>query len=283
MLVLAAVSDLQFQKTAQRGPRRSFTPGGARRRRGMPPSENDPRPPRGDRPFVDPNARRGPGPGGRAAPCAVPVRSPLILYTPCDDCPSLAPVLLAMGEMRHHSGRVESHRRPPGSLARPPVRRGDAVRLAAVYSTSSRTRAPRPLPAELRWVLEDAMAQPPALCRRSSRSPRAARVGPAAPCARWFGARPPDLPRPAGISSPAAPRPLRATACSRNPGFTIEDVAQNGSATPRRRRSSSTRAQVSRPHGRRNAPVADGGRGDPPASVQGFLTPRAFARRRNVS
>ncbi len=193
----------------------------------MPPSKRsaaapwryDPRPPRGDR-RRRPNARRSPGPGGRAAPCALPV-APVDPVYPCDDCRARSGTPRD-GEMRHHAGRVESHRRPSGSLARPPVRRGDAVRLAAVT---------RPAHDRARTAAGRAALGP----GRRHAQPRRRADDPAGRRAR-----------------PRGPRHLRALVRARRPGTACSKtrasrsrMSPNGSATPRRRRSSSTRASIS--------------------------------------
>src|SRR5882724_2177137 len=157
--------------------------------------------------------------------------------------------------MRHHSGRVESHRRPPGSLARSPVRRGDAVRLAAVTRPAhdrARAAAGRAaLGAGRRHAQPRRRADDPAGRRARPRGPRHLRA--------LVRARRPA--EPAGYPRRGA-RPLCAPP-AQGPGLHDRGCRQtarlrSGEDAP------AARAQVSRPHRRRNAPVADGGRGDRP-------------------
>ena len=140
----------------------------------------------------------------------------LILYTSMT--PPLAPVLLALGQcgIRQVVLRgVDDH----------PERLGDLVAAEAMHAASHRlldqlTAALAPLPRGLRWVLEDALRSSGAVQTIQQVAARA-RVD-RGTCARWFAR--------AGLPSPrhilAAARVLYAHRLLQDPGFTIEDVAK---------------------------------------------------------
>lgn len=140
----------------------------------------------------------------------------LILYTSMT--PQLAPVLLSLGQcgIRQVVLRgVDDH----------PERLSDLVSSEAMHAASHRlldqlTAALAPLPRELRWVLEDALRTPGAIQTIQQVAARA-RVD-RGTCARWFAR--------AGLPSPrhilAAARVLYAHRLLQDPGFTIEDVAK---------------------------------------------------------
>lgn len=142
---------------------------------------------------------------------------PLILYTPVLT-PELAPVLLAMGKCGISQvvlSRTEDH----------PERLRELLSAEAAHSASQRlfnqlSAALAPLPSELRWVLEDALRTPGEVQTIQQFAARA-RVD-RGTCARWFAR--------AGLRSPreilAAARVLFAHRLLRDPGFTIEDVAK---------------------------------------------------------
>ena len=142
---------------------------------------------------------------------------PLILYTPMLT-PELAPVLLAMGKCgitKVVLSRTEDH----------PTHLRDVLSAEALQSASQRlfdqlSAALAPLPSELRWVLEDALRTPGEVQTIQQVAARA-RVD-RGTCARWFAR--------AGLPSPrkilAAARVLYAHRLLQDPGFTIEDVAK---------------------------------------------------------
>jgi AraC-like DNA-binding protein len=142
---------------------------------------------------------------------------PLILYTPMMT-PELAPVLLAMGKCGISQvvlSRTEDH----------PDRLRELLSAEATHSASHRlldqlTTALVPLPRELRWVLEDAMRTPGAVQTIQQLAARA-HVD-RGTCARWFARA--GLPSPRDIL--AATRVLFAHRLLQDPGFTIEDVAK---------------------------------------------------------
>ncbi len=142
---------------------------------------------------------------------------PLILYTPMMT-PELAPVLLAMGKCGISQvvlSRTEDH----------PDRLRDLLSQEALHAASHRlldqlTEALAPLPPELRWVLEDAMRSPGAVQTIQQVAARA-RVD-RGTCARWFARA--GLPSPRDIL--AAARVLYAHRLLQDPGFTIEDIAK---------------------------------------------------------
>src|SRR6266545_137447 len=106
---------------------------------------------------------------------------PFILYTPMMT-PELAPVLLQMGKCGITQvvlSRTEDH----------PDRLRDLLSAEALHAASHRlldqlTTALAPLPPELRWVLEDAMRSPGAVQTIQQVAARA-RVD-RGTCARWF-------------------------------------------------------------------------------------------------
>jgi AraC-like DNA-binding protein len=140
----------------------------------------------------------------------------LILYTMMT--PQLAPVLLTLGPcgIRQVVLRgVDDH----------PERLRKLIEEEAMHAASNRlveqlTPALTPLPRELRWVLEDAVRSAGAVQTIQQIAARA-RVD-RGTCARWFTR--------AGLPSPrhilAAARVLYAHRLLKDPGFTIEDVAK---------------------------------------------------------
>src|SRR5438093_4991432 len=142
---------------------------------------------------------------------------PFILYTPVMT-PELAPVLLQMGKCGITQvvlSRTEDH----------PARLRDLLSAEAMHAASHRlleqlAAALTPLPRELRWVLEDALRSPGEVQTIQQVAARA-RVD-RGTCARWFAR--------AGLPSPrhilAAARVLYAHRLLQDPGFTIEDVAK---------------------------------------------------------
>ncbi len=152
---------------------------------------------------------------------------PLILYTPVMT-PELAPVLLAMGKCGISQvvlSPTEDH----------PDRLRDLLSEEAMQSASHRlldqlTAALAPLPPELRWVLEDAMRSPGAVQTIQQVAARA-RVD-RGTCARWFAR--------AGLPSPCSMR----TGSSRIQASRSR-MSPLGSDTPRRRPCNSTPASTS--------------------------------------
>jgi AraC-like DNA-binding protein len=145
----------------------------------------------------------------------------LILYTsttPQSMTPQLAAVLLALGQcgIRQVVFRgIDDH----------PERLHELVSSEAMHAASHRlldqlTAALAPLPPELRWVLEDAIRTPGAVQTIQQVAARA-RVD-RGTCARWFARA--GLPSPRDIL--AAARVLYAHRVLQDPGFTIEDVAK---------------------------------------------------------
>ncbi len=138
---------------------------------------------------------------------------PLILYTPV-----IAPVLLAMGKCGITQVVLSPTEDHPDRL------RGllseEAMQSASQRLLDQLTTALAPLPAELRWVLEDAMRSPGAVQTIQQVAARA-RVD-RGTCARWFARA--GLPSPRDIL--AAARVLYAHRLLKDPGFTIEDVAK---------------------------------------------------------
>src|SRR5438552_8355149 len=142
---------------------------------------------------------------------------PFILYTPVMT-PELAPVLLQMGKCGISQvvlSRTEDH----------PDRLRDLLSEEAMHSASHRlleqlTAALAPRPPGLRWVLEDALRTPGEVQTIQQVAARA-RVD-RGTCARWFTR--------AGLPSPreilAAARVLYAHRLLQDPGFTIDDVAK---------------------------------------------------------
>ena len=142
---------------------------------------------------------------------------PLILYTPVMT-PELAPVLLAMGKCGITQvvlSPTEDH----------PKRLRDLLSEEAMQSVSHRlldqlAPALAPLPPELRWVLSESMRTPGAV-QTIQQVAAQARVD-RGTCARWFARA--GLPSPRDIL--AAARVLYAHRLLKDPGFTIEDVAK---------------------------------------------------------
>ena len=142
---------------------------------------------------------------------------PLILYTPVMT-PELAPVLLAMGKCGITQvvlSPTEDH----------PKRLRDLLSEEAMQSASHRlldqlAPALAPLPPELRWVLSESMRTPGAV-QTIQQVAAQARVD-RGTCARWFARA--GLPSPRDIL--AAARVLYAHRLLKDPGFTIEDVAK---------------------------------------------------------
>jgi AraC-like DNA-binding protein len=142
---------------------------------------------------------------------------PLILYTTAMTA-ELAPVLLAMGKCGITQvvlSPIEDH----------PDRLRDLLSEEAMQSASHRlldqlAPALAPLPTELRWVLGESMRSPGAVQTIQQVAARA-RVD-RGTCARWFARA--GLPSPRDIL--AAARVLYAHRLLKDPGFTIEDVAK---------------------------------------------------------
>lgn len=141
---------------------------------------------------------------------------PLILYTSLT--PELASVLLALGQsgIRHVVfARIDDH---PARLCE--VLAQEEARAASQQLLDQLAGALAPLPAELRWVLEEALRAPAQLQTVQQVAARA-RVD-RRTCERWFTR--------VGLPSPrhflAAARVLYAHRLLQDPGFTIEDVAQ---------------------------------------------------------
>lgn len=140
----------------------------------------------------------------------------LILYTAMT--PQLATVLLALGPcgIRQVTLRgVDDHPERLRELVA-----GEAMHAASHRLLDQLTNALAPLPRELRWVLEDSLRTPGAVQTIQQVAARA-RVD-RGTCARWFAR--------AGLPSPrhilAAARVLYAHRLLQDPGFTIEDVAK---------------------------------------------------------
>src|SRR5881296_669765 len=142
---------------------------------------------------------------------------PLILYTPVMTA-ELAPVLLAMGKCGISQVVLSPTEDHPDRL------RGllseEAMQSASQRLLDQLTEALAPLPPELRWVLEDAMRSPGAVQTIQQVAARA-RVD-RGTCARWFARA--GLPSPRDIL--AAARVLYAHRLLQDPGFTIEDIAK---------------------------------------------------------
>jgi AraC-like DNA-binding protein len=142
---------------------------------------------------------------------------PLILYTPVMT-PELAPVLLAMGKCGISQVVLSPTEDHPDRLRN--LLSEEAMQAASHRLLDQLTTALAPLPPELRWVLEDAMRSPGAVQTIQQFAARA-RVD-RGTCARWFSRA--GLPSPRDIL--AAARVLYAHRLLRDPGFTIEDVAK---------------------------------------------------------
>src|SRR5881397_1740699 len=142
---------------------------------------------------------------------------PFILYTPVMT-PELAPVLLHMGKCGITQvvlGRTEDH---PDHLR--DLLSAEAMHAASHQLLEQLMTALAPLPPELRWVLEDALRSPGEVQTTQQVAARA-RVD-RGTCARWFARA--SLPSPREIL--AAARVLYAHRLLQDPGFTIEDVAK---------------------------------------------------------
>ena len=142
---------------------------------------------------------------------------PFILYTPTMTA-ELAPVLLQMGKCGITQvvlSRTEDH---PDRLRE--LLSAEAMHAASHQLLEQLTTSLAPLPRELRWVLEDALRSPAEVQTIQQVAARA-RVD-RGTCARWFAR--------AGLPSPreilAAARVLYAHRLLQDPGFTIEDVAR---------------------------------------------------------
>jgi len=212
MLVLAAVSDLQFQRL--RGavaPR--FAIAHAR-------SWDDALQTIRERPveiaLVDP-ALGGIASGQEIERLHVLFPSlRLILYTMMT--PQLAPVLLTLGPCGIRQVVLRGVDDHPERLRK--LVEEESMNAASHRLVEQLTPALAPLPSELRWVLEDAIRSAGAVQTIQQVAVRA-RVD-RGTCARWFAR--------AGLPSPrhilAAARVLYAHRLLKDPGFTIEDVAK---------------------------------------------------------
>src|SRR6266478_1749396 len=212
MLVLAAVSDLQYQRL-----RSAVAPDFALAR--APTWDVALETIRG-RPIeiavVDPMLGETRGRGMERLRVPVPALA-LILYAPVMTS-HLTPVLLAMGKCGITQvvlSPTEDH----------PKRLRDLLSEEAMQSASHRlldqlAPALAPLPPELRWVLSESMRTPGAV-QTIQQVAAQARVD-RGTCARWFARA--GLPSPRDIL--AAARVLYAHRLLKDPGFTIEDVAK---------------------------------------------------------
>src|SRR5258708_20744318 len=178
---------------------------------------------------------------------------PLILYTPVMTA-ELAPVLLAMGKCGITQVVLSPTEDHPDRL------RGllseEAMQSASQRLLDQLTTALAPLPAELRWVLEDAMRSPGAVQTIQQVAARA-RVD-RGTCARWFARA--GLPSPRDIL--AAARVLYAHRLLKDPGFTIADAAK---------RLGYAQATTVQPHARKYLGLPAGGR---PLSLTAVEAPR---------
>jgi AraC-like DNA-binding protein len=140
----------------------------------------------------------------------------LILYTSMT--PQLAPVLLTLGQYGIRQVVLRSVDDHPDVLLN--LVSAEAMNAASHRLLDQLTAALAPLPAELRWVLEDALRSPGTV-QTVQQVAALARVD-RGTCARWFAR--------AGLPSPrhilAAARVLYAHRLLQDPGFTIEDVAK---------------------------------------------------------
>jgi AraC-like DNA-binding protein len=267
MLVLAAVSDLQYQRLrgAVASPfslaRATTWDGALETIRGRPVEIA----------VVDPMLGGARGQEVERLRVLFP-SLPLILYTPVMT-PELAPVLLAMGKCGITQvvlSPTEDH----------PDRLRDLLSEEAMQAASHRllyqlTTALAPLPPELRWVLEDAMRSPGAVQTIQQVAARA-RVD-RGTCARWFARA--GLPSARDIL--AAARVLYAHRLLKDPGFTIEDVAK---------RLGYAQAKTLQQHARKYLGLTAGEMrlsltADEATAriVQGFLTPARRTAAANVS
>lgn len=139
----------------------------------------------------------------------------LILYTLMT--PQLAPVLLTLGPCGIRQVVLRGVDDHPDRLRK--FVEEEAMNAASNRLVEQLTSALAPLPSELRWVLEDAIRS--AAMQTIQQIAARARVD-RGTCARWFAR--------AGLPSPrhilAAARVLYAHRLLRDPGFTIEDVAK---------------------------------------------------------
>ena len=140
----------------------------------------------------------------------------LILYTIM--IPQLAPVLLTLGQCGIRQVVLRGVDDHPERLRK--LVEEEAMNAASNRLVEQLTPALAPLPSELRWVLEDAVRSAGAVQTIQQIAARA-RVD-RGTCARWFAR--------AGLPSPrhilAAARVLYAHRLLKDPGFTIEDVAK---------------------------------------------------------
>jgi AraC-like DNA-binding protein len=140
----------------------------------------------------------------------------LILYTLMT--PQLAPVLLTLGPCGIRQVVLRGVDDHPDGLRK--FVEEEAMNAASNRLVEQLTPALTPLPSELRWVLEDAIRSAGAVQTIQQVAARA-RVD-RGTCARWFTR--------AGLPSPrhilGAARVLYAHRLLKDPGFTIEDVAK---------------------------------------------------------
>ena len=141
---------------------------------------------------------------------------PLVLYAMMT--PELAPVLLQMGKCGISEVVLSGSEDHPDRLRN--LLSAEAMHAASHRLLEQLTAALAPLPTELRWVLEDALRSPGEVQTIQQIAARA-RVD-RGTCARWFAR--------AGLPSAreilAAARVLYAHRLLQDPGFTIEDVAK---------------------------------------------------------
>jgi AraC-like DNA-binding protein len=142
---------------------------------------------------------------------------PLILYTPIMTA-ELAPVLLAMGKCGITQVVLSPTEDHPDRLRN--LLSEEAMQSASHRLLNQLAPALEPLPTELRWVLSESMRSPGAVQTIQQVAARA-RVD-RGTCARWFARA--GLPSPRDIL--AAARVLYAHRLLKDPGFTIEDVAK---------------------------------------------------------
>lgn len=140
----------------------------------------------------------------------------VILYTLMT--PQLAPVLLSLGPCGIRQVVLRGVDDHPDRLRT--LIEEEAMHAASYRLVEQLSPALAPLPRELRWILEDAIRSAGAVQTIQQVAARA-RVD-RGTCARWFAR--------AGLPSPrhilAAARVLYAHRLLRDPGFTIEDVAK---------------------------------------------------------
>ena len=142
---------------------------------------------------------------------------PLILYTPALT-PELVPVLLAMGKCGIKQVVLSGTEDHPSHLRS--VLAAEKLHAASQRLFDQLNVALASLPSELRWVLENTLRTPGAV-QTIQQMAAQARVD-RGTCTRWFAR--------AGLPSPrkilAAARVLYAHRLLQDPGFTIEDVAK---------------------------------------------------------